>query len=94
MVEKPISQKESGPPLTERVGSRFYRAPELVLCQPSYDYGVDIWAIGCILGELLVNFIEDEKSIGQYDLTDNQIVNPLNMYLCPGDSCYPLSPMR
>ena len=29
-----------------------YRAPELVLSSTDYGKPVDIWAIGCILGEL------------------------------------------
>jgi serine/threonine-protein kinase PRP4 len=31
--------------------SRFYRAPELILGIP-YDYGIDIWSVGCTLFEL------------------------------------------
>ena len=31
--------------------SRFYRAPELIL-GISYDYGIDIWSVGCTLFEL------------------------------------------
>lgn len=29
-----------------------YRAPELVLSMP-YGFGVDMWAIACIMGELV-----------------------------------------
>ena len=49
------------PPLSPRIGTRFYRAPEVVLCDPDYGYGVDIWAIGCILAELLLNFVESDN---------------------------------
>ena len=49
------------PQLTSRIGTRFYRAPELILCDPDYAFGVDIWAVGCILGELLLNFIEADN---------------------------------
>jgi len=38
--------------LTDYVATRWYRAPELVLSSTEYSYPVDIWAIGCILGEL------------------------------------------
>ena len=31
--------------------SRFYRAPEIILGIP-YDYGIDVWSIGCTLFEL------------------------------------------
>ena len=71
--------------MTSRVGSRFYRAPELILCKPDYDQAVDIWAAGCILGELLLNFVEniDSEQNAFQDKTE---------YLFAGDSCYPLSP--
>lgn len=38
---------------TAQVATRWYRAPELLYCSNKYDEGVDIWAIGCIFGELL-----------------------------------------
>eukprot|EP00928_Gymnodinium_smaydae_P030874 TRINITY_DN22828_c0_g2_i6.p2 TRINITY_DN22828_c0_g2~~TRINITY_DN22828_c0_g2_i6.p2 ORF type:complete len:426 (-),score=79.04 TRINITY_DN22828_c0_g2_i6:202-1479(-) len=39
--------------LTEYVVTRFYRAPEVVLTATRYTYAVDIWSMGCILGEML-----------------------------------------
>jgi cyclin-dependent kinase-like len=38
--------------LTDYVATRWYRAPELLLGSTSYDLTVDVWAIGCIMGEL------------------------------------------
>jgi len=38
--------------LTDYVATRWYRAPELLLGSTNYDSSVDIWAIGCIMGEL------------------------------------------
>lgn len=37
--------------VTPYLVSRFYRAPEIILGIP-YDYGVDMWSIGCTLYEL------------------------------------------
>lgn len=37
--------------ITPYLISRFYRAPEIILGM-SYDYGVDMWSIGCTLYEL------------------------------------------
>lgn len=37
--------------LTEYVVTRWYRAPE-VICSDVYDAKIDVWAVGCILGEL------------------------------------------
>mmetsp|Transcript_919 Transcript_919/g.1904 ORF Transcript_919/g.1904 Transcript_919/m.1904 type:complete len:485 (+) Transcript_919:105-1559(+) len=39
--------------LTEYVVTRWYRAPEIMLSCPSYDAQIDVWSIGCILGEML-----------------------------------------
>jgi serine/threonine protein kinase len=39
--------------LTEVVITRWYRAPEVMLAPSEYDYKVDVWSAGCILGELL-----------------------------------------
>jgi len=38
--------------LTDYVATRWYRAPELLVSCIEYGKPVDIWAIGCILGEL------------------------------------------
>lgn len=39
--------------LTDYVATRWYRAPEILLGSTSYTRAVDMWSIGCILGELL-----------------------------------------
>jgi mitogen-activated protein kinase 15 len=50
-----VAQKEDGqsPVLTEYVATRWYRAPEILLGSHTYTKGVDMWSLGCILGELL-----------------------------------------
>ncbi|KRX11019.1 Protein kinase-like domain [Pseudocohnilembus persalinus] len=42
----------SRPPFTEYVSTRWYRAPEIILRQPNYNSPVDVFALGCIIGEL------------------------------------------
>ncbi|GMI39842.1 hypothetical protein TrCOL_g3205 [Triparma columacea] len=44
---------EGGKNNTEYVVTRYYRAPELLLGITSYTAAVDVWSIGCILGELV-----------------------------------------
>ncbi|KAL3093117.1 hypothetical protein niasHT_022567 [Heterodera trifolii] len=39
---------------THQVVTRWYRAPELLYGARAYSTGVDIWAMGCIIGELLL----------------------------------------
>jgi mitogen-activated protein kinase 15 len=43
----------ANPVLTDYVATRWYRAPEILLGSTKYTKGVDIWSVGCILGELL-----------------------------------------
>nr|KAG5695647.1 hypothetical protein BaRGS_029137 [Batillaria attramentaria] len=40
---------------SHQVATRWYRAPELLYGARKYDEGVDLWAAGCIFGELLNN---------------------------------------
>ena len=39
--------------MTEYVATRWYRAPEILLGSQKYTKGVDMWSVGCILGELI-----------------------------------------
>jgi len=45
--------KEESQVLTDYVATRWYRAPEILLGSTRYTKGVDMWSIGCIMGELL-----------------------------------------
>ena len=52
---------------THQVFARWYRAPELLFGSKSYGGGVDMWAIGCVLGELMtrVPLFEGNSDIDQ-----------------------------
>lgn len=39
-------------PLTTYISTRWYRAPETILRSKTYDFKVDIFAIGCIMAEM------------------------------------------
>lgn len=39
--------------LTEYVVTRYYRAPEVMLCSHKYTKSIDVWSVGCTFGELL-----------------------------------------
>lgn len=38
---------------TDYVVTRWYRAPEVVLLASEYTFSIDVWAVGCILSELI-----------------------------------------
>jgi mitogen-activated protein kinase 15 len=46
------NEDESAPLLTDYVATRWYRAPEILLGSHSYTKAVDMWSIGCIIGEM------------------------------------------
>ena len=52
---------------THLVVTRWYRAPELLFGARIYGAGIDIWAMGCILAELLlrVPFVAGETDLDQ-----------------------------
>lgn len=48
------TQEEGGNPvLTDYVATRWYRAPEILLGSTRYSKAVDMWSLGCIVGELI-----------------------------------------
>ncbi|XP_039399675.1 cyclin-dependent kinase 7 isoform X1 [Mauremys reevesii] len=52
---------------THQVVTRWYRAPELLFGARMYGVGVDMWAVGCILAELLlrVPFLPGDSDLDQ-----------------------------
>lgn len=56
------------PVLTEYVATRWYRAPEILLGSQHYTKAVDMWSIGCIVGEMVVG-----KAIFAGNSTLNQL---------------------
>lgn len=41
-------------PLTTRVVTLWYRAPELLLGATEYGAGIDLWSAGCLMAEMFV----------------------------------------
>lgn len=50
-----VFRNEANRQYSHQVATRWYRAPELLYGARQYDEGVDLWAVGCIFGELLNN---------------------------------------
>jgi serine/threonine protein kinase len=48
-----VEQQEQPTDLTEYVVTRWYRAPEIMLCCPTYTSAIDVWSVGCIFAEML-----------------------------------------
>ncbi|XP_025946618.1 mitogen-activated protein kinase 15 [Apteryx rowi] len=73
-----MNEDQGNPALTEYVATRWYRAPEILLSSQSYTKGVDMWSIGCILGELLLG-----KPLFPGTSTVNQIEQILRVIPAP-----------
>ncbi|XP_065161473.1 cyclin-dependent kinase 7 [Atheta coriaria] len=52
---------------THQVVTRWYRSPELLFGAQQYSTGIDMWAVGCILAELLlrVPFLPGDSDLDQ-----------------------------
>ncbi|CAD8084140.1 unnamed protein product [Paramecium sonneborni] len=48
-----LNQVDETAILTEYVATRWYRAPEILLGSTQYTKAVDMWSVGCILGEMI-----------------------------------------
>jgi len=38
--------------ISGHITTRWYRAPEIILLEKDYGLAVDMWALGCVTGEL------------------------------------------
>ena len=75
--------------MTEYVATRWYRAPEILLGVSSYGFAVDMWAVGCILGEMIVGkpIFPGQSTLNQLEkitaltgLPEKRIVNDISKY--------------
>uniref|UniRef100_F1L9E7 Serine/threonine-protein kinase n=1 Tax=Ascaris suum TaxID=6253 RepID=F1L9E7_ASCSU len=66
------------PELTEYVATRWYRSPEILLAAKRYTKGVDMWSLGCILGEMLLGraLFPGTSTINQIERIMNTIAKP------------------
>lgn len=63
---------------------RYYRAPELVLDLDSYSSIVDVWSIGCIMGELIAGQVlfPGANSIDQWEKIVDLLGTPDESFVC------------
>jgi len=53
LYEERLERRKQKRSMSPHVISRIYRAPEVVLMEPTYSFAVDVWALGCVIAELL-----------------------------------------
>ncbi|KAG9272095.1 cyclin-dependent kinase 10 isoform X1 [Astyanax mexicanus] len=78
-------------PMTPKVVTLWYRAPELLLGTKTQTTALDMWAVGCILAELLAHkpLLPGSSEIQQLDLIVQLLGTP-NENIWPGFSRLPL----
>ncbi|XP_054740271.1 cyclin-dependent kinase 10 [Anastrepha obliqua] len=69
---------EPATPMTPQVVTLWYRSPELLLGSATQTTAVDMWAVGCILGELLSHkpLLPGNTELGQLDLIIDLLGTP------------------
>ena len=68
---------------TSQVVTRWYRAPELLFGARDYGVGVDMWAVGCILAELLLRtpYLPGESDMDQLNTIFRALGTPTRVGL-------------
>jgi len=71
-------------PLTPKVVTLWYRAPELLMGNRQYGYPVDLWGVGCVLGEMLTGepFLQGDNELHQLSLI-------FKLLGCPTEKSWP-----
>ncbi|XP_017839458.1 cyclin-dependent kinase 10 [Drosophila busckii] len=71
-------------PMTPQMVTLWYRAPELLLGAKTHTAAVDMWAFGCILGELLMGkpLLPGKSEIAQLDMI-------IDLLGAPSESIWP-----
>ncbi|XP_035388005.1 cyclin-dependent kinase 10 isoform X4 [Electrophorus electricus] len=79
-------------PMTPKVVTLWYRAPELLLGTKTQTTALDMWAVGCVLAELLAHkpLLPGSSEVQQLDLIVQLLGTP-NDNIWPGFSRLPLS---
>ena len=84
LEKKSLKLLEKKRSMTATAQSRWYRAPEVIVCDVNYNQSADIWSLGCIISELI-------KFTKPYTEIDNPFEKNILFF---GTSCYPLSPIK
>lgn len=81
-LARSLSEQDDEPSvLTEYVATRWYRAPEILLGSTRYSKAVDMWSVGCILGEMI-----NGKAVFPGTSTLNQVERVMEVIGRPSNS--------
>ena len=65
------------------IATRWYRAPEIVFEENKYSYAIDVWGVGCILAELILQrpLFPGNSTINQMELICDLCGKPKQSYI-------------
>jgi serine/threonine protein kinase len=69
--------------VTDYVTTRWYRAPEVIVGWTKYTSAIDMWAVGCIVAELLTRtpLFPGESTMKQLGLIIRVLGSPSDMFI-------------
>ncbi|KAL5188821.1 Mitogen-activated protein kinase 4 [Glycine soja] len=75
--------------MTEYVVTRWYRAPELLLNCSEYTSAIDVWSVGCILGEIMTRepLFPGKDYVHQLRLITEVWFWCFQFWLCSAEAC-------
>lgn len=81
-----LAREYGSPPveMTQLVVTLWYRAPEILLGKKLYDTSIDVWSVGCVMGELIN---KDALFMGKTEL--DQIKKIFQLLGTPDESSWP-----
>ena len=64
--------------LTDYIATRWYRPPEVLVGSRRYNAGIDLWSVGCILGEMFRGspLLPGASTLGQIEMIFEMTGNP------------------
>ncbi|KAL7546592.1 hypothetical protein ACHAWF_009923 [Thalassiosira exigua] len=75
--------------LTDYVATRWYRSPEILMGSRRYTEGIDLWSVGCVLGEMFRGrpLLPGASTMGQaeriFELTGNPTASEIRSWGAP-----------
>ena len=53
LIDFGLSEFYTPDPKKLKMGTKWYKGPELLIGNTLYDYSLDIWAVGCVMAEMV-----------------------------------------
>ncbi|CCH59680.1 hypothetical protein TBLA_0B08650 [Henningerozyma blattae CBS 6284] len=77
-------------PSISYICSRFYRPPELIIGSTNYTTQIDIWSLGCVIGEMILNkpLFQGQEPLLQFKEITKLLGPPDKRFIFKSNSAY------